>query len=271
MDSSFTPQVAQLSPEVRLPFVERGDPSGIPVILLHGFLDSWRSFELVLPRLPDSIHAYAVTQRGHGEASRPDAGYSLVDFAADLRDLMDILDIERAVLVGHSMGSAVVRRFAVDHPERALGLVLIGASATTRGTPEARAYWDAVMADLTDPVDEEFVRAAFEQDFAGPIRAEFLDALVKEGVKVPAFVWRAAIEARWKATENLDELRSIAIPTLICWGDRDPRYPRSDQVELVRLIPGSRLVVYRGAGHGPHWEQPERFASDLADFVAELS
>src|SRR3712207_4230490 len=88
---------------VKLPYVEQGDPSGVPVVLLHGVTDSWRSFEPVLPHLPASIHAYALTQRGHGDAERPASGYRPQDLAADVAAFMDALGLESAVIVGHSM------------------------------------------------------------------------------------------------------------------------------------------------------------------------
>lgn len=270
MDSSAGSKVAELSRELKLPYAEQGDAAGIPVVLLHGFLDSLRSFELVLAHLPGFVHAFALTQRGHGDASRPVSGYAIPDFAGDLTAFMDAMGIERGVIVGHSLGSAVARRFATDHPERTLGLVLVGATATVRGTPEARKHWDALLAELTDPVDAGFVRDAFEGDTVQPLPPEFLDALVHEGAKVPAFVWREAFEARWSAEENPHELELIAAPTLICWGDRDPRYPRGDQDALVEAIRDARLIVYRGAGHCPHWEQPDRFASDVAAFARGL-
>lgn len=104
-----------------LQYVEHGDPAGTPVLLLHGVTDSWRSFETVLPHLPASIRAFAVTQRGHGDASRPPAGYRYADFAADLVALMDVLGLESALVSGHSMGRAIAQRFAIDYPERTLG------------------------------------------------------------------------------------------------------------------------------------------------------
>jgi non-heme chloroperoxidase len=174
-------KVAELSRELKLPYAEQGDAARIPVVLLHGFLDSLRSFELVLAHLPGFVHAFALTQRGHGDGSRPVSGYAIPDFAGDLTAFMDALGIERGVIVGHSLGSAVARRFATDHPERTLGLVLVGATATVRGTPEARKHWDALLAELMDPVDAGFVRDAFEGDTVQPLPPEFLDALVHRG------------------------------------------------------------------------------------------
>ncbi len=96
-----------LSTGVTLPYVEHGDPTGTPVLLLHGYTDSWRSWQLVLSYLPDSIHAFALTQRGHGDADRPESGYRPQDFAADVAAFMETLGIGDAVIAGASMGSIV--------------------------------------------------------------------------------------------------------------------------------------------------------------------
>jgi len=79
----------------RLPYVEHGDPAGVPVVLLHGYSDSWRSWELLLPELPDTLHAFAVTQRGHGDADRPAAGYRPEDHGADVAAFMDAVGLRR--------------------------------------------------------------------------------------------------------------------------------------------------------------------------------
>ena len=261
----------ELSTHVNLPYVEQGNPSGVPLIFLHGFLDSWHSFERVLPHLPESIRAFALTQRGHGDASRPASGYSIADFSADLAAFMDALNLATAVVVGHSMGSAVAQRFAIDRPERTAGLVLIGASSTLAGTPAARSFWDSTVSKLTDPVDPALVRQMVESILAQPVPQGFLDTVVKEGLKVPAFVWRAAFESRWRREGDFSaELSQIKAPTLIVWGDRDARYPRSEQETLARVITGARLIIYPGAGHLLHWEEPERFSSDLVTFIENL-
>jgi pimeloyl-ACP methyl ester carboxylesterase len=260
----------ELPNRVTLPYVEQGDPSGVPVVLLHGFLDSWRSFEPVLSHLPEAVHAFAVTQRGHGDASRPAAGYGVPDFAADLTAFMDVLQLEAAVIVGHSMGSAVALRFALDHPDRTSELVLVGASASLRANPKAREAWNSLLTKLTDPIDPEFVREGLKSTLAQPVPPALFESLVRENLKVPAFVWRAALDARWRAEGDFAaELARIRTPTLIIWGDRDVRYPRSEQEAIAAAIPDSRLVVYPGAGHLLHVEEPDRVASDLAAFVAE--
>ena len=254
---------------VTLPYVEQGDPAGVPVLLLHGYTDSWHSFERVLPHLPESVRAVALTQRGHGDADRPAVGYGPHDFAADLAAFADALGLESAVVVGHSTGSIVAQRFALDYPNRTDALVLIGAATTWR-TPLAFEFWHVVSA-LEDPIDPSFVRAFQESTLAQPVPPTFLETIVAESLKVPARVWRAALREAHLEADIAGELGAIAAPTLIVWGDRDAIQPRSEQEALKAAIANSRLLVYPGAGHGLHWEEPARFAADLVAFVAELA
>jgi pimeloyl-ACP methyl ester carboxylesterase len=256
----------ELPNQVRLPYVEQGDASGVPLLLLHGVTDSWHSFEPVLPHLPASIRAFTLTQRGHGDASRPAAGYRFQDFAADLAAFLDALHLDAAVIAGHSMGSSVAQRFAIDYPERTLGLVLMGAFATLPSNPDVRELWDSTVSKLTDPVDAGFVRAFQESTLARPVPQAFFETIVQESLKVPARVWRATFGG-FLADDFSGELNKITAPTLIVWGDQDAFCPRHDQEMLAAAIAGSQLVVYAGAGHALHWEEPERLAADLVAFV----
>jgi pimeloyl-ACP methyl ester carboxylesterase len=153
-------QSVELPNRVTLPYVEQGDPSGVPVVLLHAIADSWRSFERVLSDLPESIHAFALTQRGHGDASRPAKGYHSRDFAADLAAFMDALYLEAVVVVGGSSGGFAARRFAIDHPGRTLGLVFLGSPAILRDKPGVLEMWDSTISELKDPISPDLVQRA---------------------------------------------------------------------------------------------------------------
>jgi pimeloyl-ACP methyl ester carboxylesterase len=255
--------------QVTLPYVEQGDPTGVPVLLLHGITDSWRSFEGVLPHLPTSLHAFTLSQRGHGDATRPMTGYYPQDFAADLAAFMDTLKLGPAVVVGHSMGSYIAQRFALDYPDRTLGLVLMGSCTTVRGNPVVMELWDSVVSTLTDPIDPGFVREFQQSTLARPVPQTLLDTVVQESLKVPARVWKAALAALLD-TDFSGELGKITAPTLIVWGDQDAFFLRREQEALAAAITGAQLMVYPGAGHGFHWEEPARFAADLAAFTAHL-
>jgi non-heme chloroperoxidase len=271
MKRTTTPKIksVELPGRVRLPYVEQGDPSGVPVVLLHAIADSWRSFEPVLSELPESIHAFALTQRGHGDASRPARGYHSRDFAADLVAFMDALHLEAAVVVGGSSGGFIARRFALDHPERTLGLVLLGSPAILRDKPGVLAMWDSTISELKDPISPDLVREFAEGTLTRPVPQAFLETIVQENLKVPARVWRETFEGLLD-DDSLGELGKIKAPTLIVWGDQDAILLRSDQKSLAAAIMGSRLLVYPGAGHAFYWEDPGRVASDLAAFIAEL-
>jgi non-heme chloroperoxidase len=265
---TFTTKSITLPTGVTLPYVEQGNPNGVPVILLHGVTDSWRSFELVLPYLPPHLHAFALTQRGHGDADRPRDGYSFHDFAADVAAFMDTRQLERAVVVGHSMGSGVAQRFALDYPKRLLGLVLVGAFASLPANRGVHEFWNSTVSHLADPIDPILVREFQQSTLAQPISATFFETIVQESLKVPARVWQALfstfLQEDWST-----ELGKITAPTLIIWGDQDRYCPRSDQEFLKAKVLNSQLLVYPGVGHDPHWEEPERFTADLVNFVEQ--
>jgi pimeloyl-ACP methyl ester carboxylesterase len=259
----------RLASGVRLEYVEQGDPAGIPVVMLHGVTDSWHSFEPVLPHLPESLRAFAVTQRGHGDADRPAGGYRTRDFATDLAGFADALRLGPAVVVGHSMGGTNVTRFAIDYPGRVRGLVLVGSFASYRANPGLAGFWQSAIAPLADPIDPGFVREFQESTLGRPLAPAFMDAVVRESLKVPSRVWRAAF-AGFFEDDFAAELGKIAAPTLVLWGDRDALAPRADQDALVAGIAGARLVAYEGTGHALHWEEPRRFAGDLTRFIDGL-
>jgi pimeloyl-ACP methyl ester carboxylesterase len=253
---------------VVLPFVERGGPGGFPVILLHGYTDSWCSFSRLLPHMPPALRTLVPTQRGHGEATRPLEGYRPRHFADDLAAFMDALALERALILGHSMGSSIALRFALDHPSRVAGLVLVGAFACLRASPVADALWAAVQ-ELRDPIDPGFVLEFQQSTIAQPVEPAFLQLVVEESRKLPARVWQAALAGLMESDLSV-ELGGIAAPTLLAWGDRDEIATREEQRRLLAAISAARLATYRGVGHAPHWEVPARVAADIANFAAEI-
>ena len=257
---------------LRLDCAEQGEPRdavGRPaVVLLPGLSDSWRSFVPVLDRIPAEVWALAVSQRGHGDSDRPASDYTPEDYAADVVALLDAVSVGRAVLVGHSSSTLTARVIAAEHPERVAGLVLIGGPLTLVGHPAGTALVE-VLDTLDDPVPEAFVR-----QFAGPtvgidLPRDLLEDSIAEALKVPACVWRETFRALL-AHDGARDLARITAPTLLVWGDEDEIVGRADQDALVAGMPDATLVVYPGVGHSPHWEAPDRFAADLADFVASL-
>lgn len=251
--------VAVLPDGLELPFVERGDPLGVPVVLLHAWVDSRRVFDGVMAGLPERIRAFAFDQRGHGDAAKPAAGYALRDFSEDVRAFMDAVGLEAAVLAGASSGGYVAQRFAVDHPGQTLGLALIGSPRSLAG---ARPPFADVVAALEDPIDAAFVRELNDGMVRREVPEAVMDLVCRENLKVPARVWRDAFEGLLAAEPPL-ETGGIVAPTLIVWGAHDALLARADQEAMAAEIPGARLVVYDDIGHLPVIEAPERVAAHL--------
>jgi len=261
-----TTKTVELSNGIRLPFLEQGHASGIPVVFLHGVTDSMHSFDPVLPYLPSSIHAFALTQRGHGDADRPAHGYRTRDFAGDVARFLDAVGVQNAFIVGHSMGATNALRFALDHPTRTAGLVLAGSFASYSANAGLVEFWESSVSQLGDPVDPAFAREFQASTLASPIAPQFFELVMRECLKVPASVWRQAFEG-FMEDDFSRELDAIDAPTLLIWGERDAFVPRRDQEIALDAIANAALAVYPSTGHAVHWEQPTRFAADLVAFI----
>ena len=257
-----------LSTGVRIEYVEQGkaEAGGVPVIFLHGVTDSWRSFERVLPQLPTSIHAFVLSQRGHGDSSRPTSGYRFADMSADLLAFLDAMGLRTAIIVGHSMGASVAQRFVIDHPDRVERLALMGAFSTF-DDPGFADFVASTIAPLTDPIAASFAREWQLSTLARAMSADHLDAVVSETLKVPARVWREAFDGFLKTPDFTSELTKVSVPVLLMWGDRDSYALRAAQDRLREVMPKAQFIAYEGFGHAFHWEDPEQFTKDLVPFL----
>jgi pimeloyl-ACP methyl ester carboxylesterase len=266
MDQEAAVMRVTLSTGVTLPYVSVGPASAMPVLLLHAWGESRRSFAQLMAALPDSVHAVAMDLRGHGEADRPSTGYSLTEFADDVVAFMDSVGLPSAVLLGSSSGGYVAQQVAVAHPHRVSGLVLVGSPRDLHDRPS---FADEVEA-LSDPVDAAWVRESltwFPRFHRVP--EWFIEDRVRDGVLLPARVWRDTFYGLCNAQPPTD-VATITAPTLIVWGEQDQLLSREQQEQLAGAIAGSRLLAYESTGHLVLWEQPDRVARDLTDFVELL-
>ena len=219
--------------------------------------------------LPDDWHAIAVSQRGHGASDQRPEHYSTSDFAGDIALLAELLDLPPLVVVGHSMGTSVALQLAGDRPDLVRALVCVGAFARYGDKADLRAFRDTEIEALQDPVPDAIAREFQVSTLANPIDAAMLEVMVRESRKVPARIWRAAfdglLEDRFCAG-----IPTIQAPVLLVWGSADSYALRADQDLLRSALPNARLLAYEHVGHALHWEQPQRFANDLADFVTSL-
>jgi pimeloyl-ACP methyl ester carboxylesterase len=184
------------------------------------------------------------------------------DLAGDVIQVMDALKIERATVVGHSMGSFVARRLAALAPERVSSLVLTGAGIRSRS--DAVDSMKATIDSLTDPVDLQFIREFQLSTIATPVPDAFLERVVSESRKLTADAWKQIYAGLtgYKGGES-----AIACPTLVIGGDKDAVFSTAEQEALAKAISGASVTIVPGIGHAMHWEDPERFARELTAFI----
>jgi non-heme chloroperoxidase len=255
---------------IELEYAEQGDPDGVPVVMLHGYTDSWHSFEPLLPYLPESIHAFAVTQRGHGDATRPVSGYTPSAFAGDVALFIEALGLGSVVIAGHSMGSTNAQKFAIDFPESTRGAILMGSFVDIAANPSVDELAREIEA-LTDDMIPAFAQWFQESTLAQPISPAFLELVVSESTKLTAAQWKAVFSDLIAESITAVNLSAIAAPVLVMWGDQDLFTGAVDQALIIDAISGAKLVTYEGGGHALHWEEPARTAADIVAFVASLS
>lgn len=250
---------------ITVPCLVQGDPAAQPVLLLHPWGESRRTFDRVVPLLP-GFRLYAPDLRGQGEADKPEAGYSLAEQAEDAAAILDALNVPGAAVVGSSSGGYVAQQLAVVHPEKVAALVLVGSPVSLRGRP---AFADEVDR-LTDPLDEGWVRDSLSWfPLVHDVPQWFLHDRVRDGLRMPAHAWKTILNGLCQAIPPT-ESGTIRAPTLILCGAQDTLLPRGDQETLAARIPGSVLKVYPDVAHAVLWEVPERVADDTAAFLRSL-
>lgn len=255
----------RLATGIEVPCFVHGHVNAKPLMLLHAWGESRRSFDRLVPRLA-GFRVLAPDLRGQGDADKPGDGYSLAEQAADAAAILDALDVPAAFVLGSSSGGYVAQQLAVDHRQRVMALVLVGSPLTLRGRPAFAASVEA----LTDPVSTNWVRDSlswFPLQHAVP--EWYLEDRVLDGAAMPAHVWRASLRGLCEATPPT-ESGTIDTPALILWGGRDPVLSRADAETLCERIPGSFLKVYPEAGHLVMWERPAQVAADTTAFLGSL-
>jgi non-heme chloroperoxidase len=257
----------KLASGITLHYVTQGRADGDPIVLLHGIGDSWRSFELALPFIPDRYRVYAITMRGHGWSDAPASGYSQRDYASDITSFMEQLNLRNVTLVGHSLGSFMAQTVAVEDRGRVARLVLIGSGPGGVSSPAVRAEVQRMFRQIRAPVDPAFARDFQASTLSKPVPAAFMEVMNEQILRAAPQMWAATADHVYSA-ETANALERIKAATLLIWGDQDAMLGRAEQDALLARLRNARLVVFAGHGHTPHWEDPERFVKELIAFVS---
>jgi pimeloyl-ACP methyl ester carboxylesterase len=279
--------VTGLPPVQRLPWhgrelaVRRGG-SGPTVVLIHGMAGSLATWDPVFPALAECCDVVAVDLPGHGASARLRGDFSLGALASAVRDVLEVLDIDGATIVGHSLGGGIAMQFAYQFPERTERLVLVSSGGLGRDvTPLLRLLTvpgaELALAALTRLQQHPRVSALGQRlrPFAGrvwndlPYMTRQMATLADPHTRASFLgTVRAVIDIAGQTVSATDRLYLAQhLPTLIIWGARDRMIPVAHGVAAAEVIPGSRLELVPDAGHYPHEDEPERVARSLVDFV----
>lgn len=263
----------------RLYYSDFGGESCRPVLLAHAWGLNGDMWSAQLPDLIDAgLRAIALDRRGHGRSDRPRGGYDLDTLADDIARLAALLDLDSAVLVGHSMGVPEVVRAVTRHGvDRVAGLVLSAPCGPVlrRGhdNPDGltEADIEATRRALVGDVGA-FTEAISDSAYFGtPPASAALGTWTRQqivGTPLPVLL---ATQATFAGVDQRRELRDLRVPTLVLQGSADRSTPlETTGRRVASLVPGAQLAVVEGAGHGVYAAQPARYNAELLAFVASL-
>ncbi len=267
----------------RVAYRVAGDASLPVLMLIHGITSSSATWDPVIPALSEHAHVIAPDLYGHGASDVPGADYSLGGFATQIRDLMDTLGLDRATVVGHSLGGGVAMQFAYQYFEHTERLVLVDSGGLGREVSGALRAGTMPGVELILPIiANRHVRnagiAASRVLSRMPIRPRPSTVEVVRGYSSlsespsrAAFVHtlRSVVEPGGQRVSAVDRLYlTEGRPTLIVWGARDTVIPVAHGYHGHDVIPGSRLEIFEQSEHFPHMDEPARFARVVLDFLA---
>jgi pimeloyl-ACP methyl ester carboxylesterase len=260
--------------------------NGPPVVLIHGMLNSSRHWEAVATRLADRYTVIAPDLIGHGDSATPRGDYSLGAHAAVFRDLLSAIGIDRATIVGHSLGGGVAMQFFWQFPQRTERLVLVSSGGLggevspllrTAALPAA----SLALAGATHPrLIRSVAGLAKVLRDRGSSKAVYLDQFVRavrplENADARAaflHTLRSVIDVHGQRVSATDRLYLLEeVPTLIVWGGRDNTIPIAHGREAHAAIPHSTFRELPKAAHFPHLEDPDGLAEVLGEFLGSTA
>ena len=259
---------------IKLYYEEVG--SGIPVVFVHEFAGDLRSYEMQLRYFGQRYRCIAYNARGYPPSDVPNDGesYSQARARDDIRAVLDALKIEKAHIVGLSMGGFATLHFGFTYSDRARSLVIAGCGYGA--TPDKRAQFAEEAEAAAKKFEQDGMEKAAEGYALGPTRVqfqnkdprgwrEFANQLKQNSTEGAARTMRGVQKRRPSLFDLVEEMKTISVPTLIMTGDED--WPCLEPgILMKRTIPTAALVVMPNAGHTINLEEPAAFNQHIADF-----
>lgn len=259
---------------------DEGPRTAPVIVLLHGSNADLHTWQPWVDRLKADYRVIRFDQRGHGlTGPAPDGDYRTDAFVADVDALADRLGLERFVLAGNSMGGGIAMAYAIEHPERLDGLVLVdagGADIQRKGsgnllfTLAGIPVINKLMAQITP---RSLVERSFSQSVANQavVTPEAIDRYW-ELARYPGN--REATLKRFSEPRMpfaADQVKAVTVPTLVMWGEEDSLIPFEAAGWYMDHLPNATLAAYKGIGHIPMEEHPDQSAADLRSFMERLA
>lgn len=249
---------------------------GEPVVFLHGTSGHLEAFARNISPHAEHYQVHAIDMLGHGYTGKPDRPYEIPRYVRHLLDYFDAVGIDRAHIVGESLGGWVGARTAVDHPDRVASLQLLAAGGTV-ANPEVMRRIDTSTREAVATDDIELTRKRLRLLMASENDAT--EELVQVRHRIyhqPEFVANIGnllslqkMEIRQRNLLTVDQMNAITTPTLIVWGRQNPFGDIPEATRMHESIPGSELVIYDHCGHWPQHEQAGQYNALSLEFLGK--
>ncbi|NJN16315.1 MAG: alpha/beta fold hydrolase [Oscillochloris sp.] len=236
-------------------FVSRRGNTGPALLCLHGAGGNHRHWGRLLADLAPQMRGFALDLPGHGR-SAPLGRTTIAEYAHATLAALDSLELEQAILCGHSMGGAIALMLALHAPHRVAGLILIGSAARLRVAPPIIAGFEHDPRAAVDQLVELIFAANAPAELRAAARAEYLQC--------PPAIFRDDFRA-CDGFDLREHLAQIQAPALVIAGDADRLVPRKLSDEVVAGIAGARQVILAHVGHTPMLEAPDAVAAAITD------
>jgi len=263
-------QVAALPNGQHLAYVDTGSRTGQPVVLIHGYTDNARDWVPLIPYLSKKFRLIVVDIRGHGRSDKPECCYARIDFAYDIKLLLDTLRIQRADIVGHSLGSMITQVLAENWPQRVRKVVLVSSTGGPRaGSPPKQPSYDfaAGIRKLKEPIDPDSPFMVEWWSSPKPVDPDFIRRQRRDAAQIPLAVWLAVLDQGTGFSDLQRDLPKLTAPALLIWGSDDPIMEEEGRQTLREALPSAKVKVFEGLGHNPFWEDPQAVADAINPFL----
>src|SRR5271167_1014369 len=264
----------------RIAYRDAGD--GPALLLIHGMAGSSATWQAIIPQLSKKFRVIAPDLLGHGMSAKPRGDYSLGAFAVFLRDLLDELGVDRATVIGQSLGGGIAMQFAHQHRDYCERLALIGSGGLGPDLSPVLRMLSAPGAEFVLPVvapqpvlnlgnklGSWLTSAGIQSPRAGQMWSAYCSLSDRPTRQAFLRTLRSVVDYRGQAVSALGKIHvSHGLPTLLIWGEQDRIIPVAHGRAAHNAVPGSRLEVLAGVGHFPHVEAPTAVVGILDNFIA---